>query len=127
MERFKILYAFICLWITAFTKLIPRGQSVSGVIESTNRQASPDNTSALISSVASNNTDSSPGTWPWQIFKTESYNPPALEINANGGRLARGYFLISPSNFEPQSTPSAIKQSGPVIVTDKGKSKFRLI
>lgn len=77
---------------------------------------------SVISSFVSNETGLSNGTWPWQIYKTEPYNPPVLEINATGEALSPGYIFISPSNFEPTETPSGVKQSGPLIFTDKGMS-----
>ncbi|EED18827.1 conserved hypothetical protein [Talaromyces stipitatus ATCC 10500] len=51
------------------------------------------------------------GAWPYQTFRTESFEPPVLDINRTGAELAEGFFVF---------TPQGPRQNSPVIMTDCG-------
>ena len=123
MFEISVLLAFSLLVSACLADPIQQKSAVKGWNEAfpytKKRQVPP---GPVIPSFKSNETGSSNGTWPWQIFKTEPFNPPVFEINATGEPLSPGYLFISPSNFEPQVQPSAVKQASPVIMTDQGMS-----
>ena len=63
---------------------------------------------------------SSNGTWPWQIYKTEPFNPPVLNITSNGEPLSDGFVFIAPGNFNPLANVSAVKQNALLVFNDNG-------
>lgn len=56
--------------------------------------------------------------WPWQIYKSSSFNPPELQITTNGKPLAKGLIFITPSDF---TKIRATKAVAPLILTDTGQ------
>ena len=56
--------------------------------------------------------------WPYQIYKSSSFNPPELQITTNGKPLAPGLLLFTPSNISPIR---AAKDVAPLIMTDAGE------
>ena len=50
--------------------------------------------------------------WPYQIYKSSPFNPPELQITANGSPLAPGYVLF---------TPSTTTDLAPLMMTDTGE------
>lgn len=57
--------------------------------------------------------------WPYQIFDSVSFNPPALNITSDRQDLAPGLLFLTPSDFGPPS--GAAKEVAPVIMTDSGQ------
>lgn len=56
--------------------------------------------------------------WPYQIFKSASFNPPKLEITTYGKAVAPGHLFISPTDATPIN---ATKDDAPLIMTDRGQ------
>ena len=75
----------------------------------------------LIPANASSRQESSPGVWPWQVYETESFNPPVFDIQVDKHSLSPGYVFISPNGFNFESDIAPSKQNGPLIMDDKGE------
>lgn len=56
--------------------------------------------------------------WPYQTYKSSSFNPPKLEITTNGQPLASGLLFMTPGNF---GATLATKDVAPMIMTDDGQ------
>lgn len=56
--------------------------------------------------------------WPYQVYKSSLFNPPALDIVTNGKPLAPGLLLITPSDATPVK---ATKDTAPMIMTETGQ------
>ena len=56
--------------------------------------------------------------WPYQAYKSSSFNPPELDIVKDGGPLAPGLIFITPSDG---SSLEATKDTAPIILTDSGQ------
>jgi hypothetical protein len=59
--------------------------------------------------------------WPYQVFKSSSFNPPVFAITTNGEPLAPGLLFITPGN---QSPTCSTKDVAPLIMTDTGQLVF---
>ena len=56
--------------------------------------------------------------WPYQVYKSSSFNPPELDITSDGRPLAPGLLFITPSDG---SRVNATKDTAPMIVTATGQ------
>ena len=62
--------------------------------------------------------NSSGSIWPYQVYRSSSFNPPQLQITTNGQPLAGGLLFITPSDF---TEVFATKEAAPLIMTDAGQ------
>ena len=56
--------------------------------------------------------------WPYQVFKSASFNPPQLEVTRNGRQLAPGFLFFDPVNMR---TVKGAQDQAPLIMTDAGQ------
>ena len=56
--------------------------------------------------------------WPYQVYTSSPFNPPQLEIRADGQPLGPGLLFISPSD---QTSVKATKDTAPMIMTETGQ------
>lgn len=56
--------------------------------------------------------------WPYQVFRTATFNPPQLQITANGKHLAPGLLFLTPTDF---TAVNATQDQAPLIMTDAGQ------
>ena len=56
--------------------------------------------------------------WPYQIFKSSSFNPPQLEVTRNGKQLAPGFLFFDPMKV---TEFNATQDQAPLIMTDDGQ------
>ena len=56
--------------------------------------------------------------WPYQVFKSATFNPPQLQVTRNGKQLAPGFLFFGPSSIPPVI---ATQDEAPLIMTDAGQ------
>lgn len=56
--------------------------------------------------------------WPYQVFRSATFNPPQLQVSANGERLAPGLLFFDPTDF---TSVNATQDQAPLIMTDAGQ------
>ena len=56
--------------------------------------------------------------WPYQVFKSATFNPPQLQVTRNGKQLAPGFVFFDPSHF---TALIATQDQAPLIMTDGGQ------
>ena len=56
--------------------------------------------------------------WPYQVYKSSKFNPPALDITKDGQPLAPGLIFRTPSDG---SRLAATKDTAPMIMTESGQ------
>ena len=56
--------------------------------------------------------------WPYQVFKSATFNPPQLQVTTNGKHLAPGLLFFDPTDFTPVN---ATQDQAPLIMTDAGQ------
>lgn len=56
--------------------------------------------------------------WPYQVFRSATFNPPQLQVTANGEHLAPGLLFFAPTDFTPVN---ATQDQAPLIMTDTGQ------
>ena len=62
--------------------------------------------------------NSSTAFWPYQVYKSTSFNPPKLHITTYGKGLAPGLLFITPTDF---TTLDATKDHAPLIMNSSGQ------
>ena len=62
--------------------------------------------------------NSSESIWPYQVFRSATFNPPQLQITANGEHLAPGLLFFAPTDF---TSVNATQDQAPLIMTDAGQ------
>ncbi|KAL8784408.1 MAG: hypothetical protein Q9195_009053 [Heterodermia aff. obscurata] len=68
--------------------------------------------------VSSQAVNGSGSIWPYQLFRSSTFNPPQLQVTRNAGQLAPGFLFLDPTDF---TAVNATQDQAPLIMTDAGQ------
>lgn len=108
--------------VLSFVAVLAQGLAALPATIETNAVLHPraQNSMAELPSTSAAQGASEDGTWPWQVFQTEPFNPPVFDIQADGQPLAPGAIFMTPADINSNQT--ATKQAGPLIMDSQGKA-----
>lgn len=109
-EPIKVHARFVCLTIIVHLTLLALFCSTASA-----ENASYDTTRIESDAHQQYTTDESRVVWPWKTYKTSYHTPPHLDVTERNGKLAKGYYFLSPSDSNKEDGTYEMSGTGYIM------------